>query len=297
MRASLVLQQGSGVIPQRRSPAQSLLHRRDRPLRRAALPTKHVDLGDEVHVEEVLYHYEDAFAAGVWPPGGEVASRVLHPGSVASTSCSAARIVGSDAVTLTATATVRYTAGAMDRAHDAHGATQRERELLALGWLALQADAALHIAELAGGGGAAEPSGGAAQQGRHEHVVRMLAHGCVVAAEKRPNSFGHDNHVVTLLDRETQQTCSALFKPSLEGDGAGWHRVPIEAAAYHLNLLLGMDLIPPAVYRTTQCEVAFTHFNTGVFVAWVDGAVELRTVPCPEWGMREDVLLSDTRVL
>jgi hypothetical protein len=41
----------------------------------------------------------------------------------------------------------------------------------------------------------------------------------------------------------TQQTCSALFKPSLEGDGDGWHRVPIEAAAYHLNLLLGMDLV------------------------------------------------------
>lgn len=40
----------------------------------------------------------------------------------------------------------------------------------------------------------------------------------------------------------------------MEGDGEGWHRVPIEAAAYQLNLLLGMDYVPPAVFRRT-CDV------------------------------------------
>ena len=40
----------------------------------------------------------------------------------------------------------------------------------------------------------------------------------------------------------------------MEGHGDGWHRVPIEAAAYSLNLLLGMDYVPPAVFRSS-CDV------------------------------------------
>ena len=48
--------------------------------------------------------------------------------------------------------------------------------------------------------------------------------------------------------------CQALFKPTMEGHGDGWHRVPIEAAAYSLNLLLGMDYVPPAVFRSS-CDV------------------------------------------
>jgi hypothetical protein len=47
-----------------------------------------------------------------------------------------------------------------------------------------------------------------------------------------------------------------------------------------------------------RCDVGFNRFDTGgVFVAWVDGAVDLCTVPRDKWGVREDVLLSDTRVL
>ena len=48
--------------------------------------------------------------------------------------------------------------------------------------------------------------------------------------------------------------CKALFKPFVEGHCEGWHRVPIEAAAYHLNLLLGMDYVPPAFYRPQVCQ-------------------------------------------
>jgi hypothetical protein len=42
---------------------------------------------------------------------------------------------------------------------------------------------------------------------------------------------------------------NALFKPCVEGNCEGWHRAEIEAVAYHLNLLLGMDYVPPCVFR------------------------------------------------
>jgi hypothetical protein len=37
----------------------------------------------------------------------------------------------------------------------------------------------------------------------------------------------------------------ALFKPKVEGDADGWHRAPVELIAYELNLMLGMDYVPP----------------------------------------------------
>lgn len=41
----------------------------------------------------------------------------------------------------------------------------------------------------------------------------------------------------------------AVFKPRVEGDAEGWHRAPIEWVAYELNLMLGMDYVPPVAYR------------------------------------------------
>eukprot|EP00955_Chlamydomonas_euryale_P109599 365942-Chlamydomonas_euryale.AAC.60 len=128
--------------------------------------------------------------------------------------------------------------------------------------------------------------------------------GDVVAAERRSNSFGHTAAVVTLVDPQTKQWCQAFFKPSMKGDGDGWHRVKIEAAAYRLNLLLGMDYVPPAVFRTAQrdadwCSKVCGHDveDGGVFVYWCPDSKDLKSIEPGDWGVRQDVLLSDTRIL
>lgn len=38
--------------------------------------------------------------------------------------------------------------------------------------------------------------------------------------------------------------------------------MPIEVAAYQLNLLLGMDVVPPAVFRE-EADVDWTHYPAG----------------------------------
>ena len=41
----------------------------------------------------------------------------------------------------------------------------------------------------------------------------------------------------------------AIYKPRVYGDAGGWHRTPMEWVAYRLNLLLGLDFVPPVAYR------------------------------------------------
>ena len=152
-------------------------------------------------------------------------------------------------------------------------------------------------------------------------------------AVKIENSFGHINYLCTLEDRLTKQRwegwgirlravsepssalwikpfilptprpsvitvrCKALFKPAVEGNCEGWHRVTAEAAAYHLNLLLGMDYVPPSVCRS-RADVDWQHFpHGGAFIYWCTGAEALPAVPTREWGCCPEVLLSDTRIL
>jgi hypothetical protein len=54
---------------------------------------------------------------------------------------------------------------------------------------------------------------------------------------------------VQLQDPHTAQRVRAIYKPRVYGDAGGWHRTPMEWVAYRLNLLLGMDLVPPVAYR------------------------------------------------
>lgn len=49
-----------------------------------------------------------------------------------------------------------------------------------------------------------------------------------------------------------------MVKPFVRGHADGWHRVEVEAAAYKLNRLLGMDYVPPTVYR---CNVDVDWIN------------------------------------
>jgi hypothetical protein len=50
-------------------------------------------------------------------------------------------------------------------------------------------------------------------------------------------------------DPHSGRQLQALFKPRIKGDADGWHRVPMEWVAYQLNLMLGMDYVPPVAYR------------------------------------------------
>eukprot|EP00798_Chlamydomonas_sp_ICE-L_P024552 gene24552-10163_t len=71
----------------------------------------------------------------------------------------------------------------------------------------------------------------------------------------------------------------------------------MEVVAYRLNLLLGMDLVPPAAFRST-CDVDWKHFEQGgAFMYWCKNGAELSSVPRREWNIGFDVLLSDTRIL
>jgi hypothetical protein len=80
----------------------------------------------------------------------------------------------------------------------------------------------------------------------------------------------------------------------------------MEYVAYKLSRMLGMDLVPPAAYRTGGIELDYKTFDEGAFMYWVDDAKELDQVGGFEaatrdgcWGDSVDprVVLSDTRVL
>ncbi|GAX75953.1 hypothetical protein CEUSTIGMA_g3396.t1 [Chlamydomonas eustigma] len=207
---------------------------------------------------------------------------ITHPGSLTCSSASVTCDERSGTIMLSLKASVRST----------EGKKANRLELEELGWLALKL--------------AAEERAAALNQQmilpcehdeRHRQVLNMLKNGVVLDATKSVNSFGHVSYVVTLEDQVSKQRCQALFKPAIEGDGEGWHRVPIEAAAYHLNLLLGMDCVPPAVFRSA-CDVDWQHFDRGgAFIYWCSAATGLSKVPPREWGCHPDVMLSDTRIL
>lgn len=52
-----------------------------------------------------------------------------------------------------------------------------------------------------------------------------------------------------LQDPSSARRVRAIYKPRVYGDAGGWHRTPMEWVAYRLNLLLGLDLVPPTAYR------------------------------------------------
>mmetsp|Transcript_5867 Transcript_5867/g.16447 ORF Transcript_5867/g.16447 Transcript_5867/m.16447 type:complete len:329 (+) Transcript_5867:106-1092(+) len=133
---------------------------------------------------------------------------------------------------------------------------------------------------------------------RHKYLKKVLSRGLVVAVlEKRVSQFGHETLTVRLQDPDSADTITAVFKPRVQGDGKGWHRSPIEAVAYKLNLLLGMDSVPPVAYRTGGIDVDFQHYEEGAFIYFSDNASELQEHDESTWGVDKDILLSDIRVL
>ncbi|GLC39016.1 hypothetical protein PLESTB_001771000 [Pleodorina starrii] len=206
-----------------------------------------------------------------------------HPGSI----CCTTTAVEKDATSHSCSVTLRTTVKLTDSRLHVEAA-----ELEELAWLAAREAASEAMSALNRQGSL--PAG---REERHRFVCNMLANGTIRDAKRMENGFGHVSYLVTLEDKATGKKLRAAFKPRVEGDCEGWHRVPIEVAAYQLSLLLGMDCVPPAVLRP-DCHVDWTHYPAGgAFIYWCGAARQLNTVPMAEWSVPGPVLLSDTRIL
>ena len=248
-----------------------------------------------------------------------------HPGALCCTEQIAHFDEASGVATVRFTTTVRSTAHAGDRyvvgleAQNRHRALSPEDAMtLAMQTLAEEADKG--TMERAAN---APPTRTARE--RHRDIVRVLGSGKIIGAVPTdpPSEFGHISYKVRIKDRLSSRVVTALFKPRVPGDDAGWHRSPIEWVAYELNLLLGLDVVPPVALRC-DVHVDDKHWYEGAFIYLVehnnhvDGASDsssesdsdgghhhhggggvsvLRDVPQEDWGIGVDHLLSDTRIL
>ncbi|GIL87827.1 hypothetical protein Vretimale_13138 [Volvox reticuliferus] len=206
-----------------------------------------------------------------------------HPGSVCCTSTAVEKDATHNSCVVTLKTTVKVTDSRLQVA---------PAELEELAWLAVRDTATEAVLVLNRQGNLS-----AGRQERHRFVCNMLRNGTIRDAKRMENGFGHVSYIVTLEDKSTGKRIRAAFKPRVEGDCEGWHRVPIEVAAYQLNLMLGMDVVPPAVMRG-DCDVDWTRYpQGGAFIYWCAGARQLNTVSMSDWSVPGPVLLSDTRIL
>lgn len=136
-------------------------------------------------------------------------------------------------------------------------------------------------------------------QERRKLIVDTLDSGEIVECKPidPPSIFGHESYVMKLRNLRTGHEIMAMFKPRVEGDGDGWHRAAVEWVAYELNLLLGMDYVPPVSYRKAEVTACGKTYEEGAFIYWVPHASELRKIPANQWSVPVARLLSDTRIL
>lgn len=137
---------------------------------------------------------------------------------------------------------------------------------------------------------------------RHAAITDILEHGEIIKVlDIGRSQFNHPRFTVIVQDPKTGRRIKALFKPRVYNDAEGWHCTKYEVAAYHLNLLLGLDMVPPAVYRKTStvipCPEGEMSFEEGALMYWSESTKELRQVSESEWGISKEALLSNTRIL
>ena len=101
---------------------------------------------------------------------------------------------------------------------------------------------------------------------------------------------------VYIQNPKTGRMREALFKPRPYGDREGWNRTPMEYVGYELNLLLGMNYVPPVAYRRNM-DVHFRHYSEGAMIQFVEDLEILQKIPESRWGIRKDLFLSDMRIL
>lgn len=148
--------------------------------------------------------------------------------------------------------------------------------------------------------------------GRHKDICHALETGEIIKAERNPviSQFGHESFVMTLRDDTSGRQLKAIFKPRVQGDAGGWHNAPMEWVAYKLNILLGMDYVPPVGYR--RGGVCFWEggegnegphscdYAEGAMLYFIEESRPLRCFPEAQWGappVSKSILLSDTRIL
>jgi len=223
-----------------------------------------------------------------------------HPGALCCTRSEIATDAGKGAATITLHTSVRAVNGA-------------EGKMAPADFVALGARAAESAARALAADRTAEAVRGAtteAQESAHDTITRLLQNGKIVWVESMSEiegKFGHPCYRLRVeCHRGTGAAIEAVFKPKIEGDGDGWHRASMEYVAYKLSRMLGMDLVPPAAYRTGGIELDYKTFDEGAFMYWVDDAKELEQVGdfgaatrdgCWGEGVDPRVVLSDTRVL
>jgi hypothetical protein len=233
-------------------------------------------------------------------PTAEVCA-VTHPGALCCTSSEITTDEEAGSATITLRAVVRA-------AEDAGvGRRMRSADYLALGAQAIRAKAN-ELAETRTD--AAVRDATKDQEEAHARITKLLHCGKITWVEAMgevEGKYGHPCYRVRVECPDgTGAKVDAVFKPAIEGEGDGWHRASMEYVAYKLSRMLGMDLVPPAAYRTGGIELDYKTFDAGAFMYWVHGADELEktgdyrtAVETGCWGRGVDprAVLSDTRVL
>jgi len=131
----------------------------------------------------------------------------------------------------------------------------------------------------------------------HQEIESDLQKGTITRVEvKRLNGNTHDLWFVTVFNSETQRTRTAIMKPREWGDHDGWARAPMEWVAYRLNRILGMDYIPPTVYRY-GFEADGRWIYEAPLILFVPGAKTLFETDPATWGKSKEAIQSDHRIL
>ena len=131
----------------------------------------------------------------------------------------------------------------------------------------------------------------------HQEIISDLQNGNITEVKiKRLNGNTHDLWFVTLYNPETQRTRTALMKPREWGDHDGWARAPMEWVAYRLNRLLGMDYIPPTVYRYGFRANGHWIYEAPLILFVPEAETLFETEPTT-WGQSKEAIQSDHRIL
>ena len=132
----------------------------------------------------------------------------------------------------------------------------------------------------------------------HQSILTDLKEGDIVAATKRRmNGNLHDLWWVSLKNPGTGRTRDAILKPREWGDSGGWARAPMEVVAYVLNRKLGMDYVPPTVYRT-RVQLGGGVIHEAPIIYLVPKAEVLYETPERSWGgVSKTIVQSDHRIL